>query len=162
MPSRHEQLADFYAREHHALQRAVAHRVTAPHAILEDACAHAWAQLAARDHIRLGRGAYWWLYTVAIREGWRLSARSQREPASGLDPTNEHRTDHDAVSDRRDHILDARASISTLTGRKRRLLILHAAGYTYAEIATITGDTVRTVERQLLRAKRRLASGTSQ
>jgi DNA-directed RNA polymerase specialized sigma24 family protein len=33
---------------------------------------------------------------------------------------------------------------------------LHGAGYRYAEIAAATGDSRRTVERQLLRAKRAL------
>lgn len=156
MPSRHEQLAAFYAREHHALQRAVANRVNAPQAILEDACAHAWAQLAARDHIRLGRGAYWWLYTVAIREGWRLSQRAGRERASGLEPIEDQRSAPNDFGDRRDLVLDARATLNLVNDRQQRLLILQAAGYSYREIAVITGDTPRTVERQLLRAKRRM------
>jgi DNA-directed RNA polymerase specialized sigma24 family protein len=37
---------------------------------------------------------------------------------------------------------------------KQRLLWLHALGLTYAEIALYAGCTPRTVERQLLRAKR--------
>jgi DNA-directed RNA polymerase specialized sigma24 family protein len=33
------------------------------------------------------------------------------------------------------------------------MLLLHAAGFKYVEIARITGDSVRTVERQLRRAR---------
>lgn len=159
MPSRNEQLAAFYSREHRALRGAVAGRVNAPDVLLEDACAFAWAQLAARDHIRLGRGGYWWLYTVAVREAWRLSAKSRRELSGGLEPTAPDRGEHqDALSDRRDRVLDARTAVNAIDERKQRLLLLQAAGYTYREIAAITGDTQRTVERQLLRAKRRIAT----
>ena len=44
--------------------------------------------------------------------------------------------------------------IRWLPERQQRLLWLHALGMSYAEIALSTGYTPRTVERQLLRAKR--------
>jgi DNA-directed RNA polymerase specialized sigma24 family protein len=43
-----------------------------------------------------------------------------------------------------------------LPERQRRLIVLQALGCSYAELATLTGDTPRTVDRQLARAKRRL------
>ncbi|MBV8956985.1 MAG: sigma-70 region 4 domain-containing protein, partial [Solirubrobacterales bacterium] len=39
---------------------------------------------------------------------------------------------------------------------QQRILWLHALGLTYAEIADYEGCTLRTVERQLLRARRRI------
>lgn len=45
------------------------------------------------------------------------------------------------------------ALIDRLPERKRRILLLHALGYRYDEIGELTGDTVRTVDRQLARAK---------
>jgi hypothetical protein len=38
----------------------------------------------------------------------------------------------------------------------RWLLMLLAVGFSYAEIARITGDSIRTVERQVLRGRRAL------
>ena len=47
-------------------------------------------------------------------------------------------------------------AISELPGRQQRLVWLHGLGFSYDEIAAHTGDSSRTVERQLLRAKGRL------
>lgn len=46
--------------------------------------------------------------------------------------------------------------IRSLSQRQQRLLWLHGLGFSYAEIAARTGSTTRTVERQLLRGKRKL------
>jgi DNA-directed RNA polymerase specialized sigma24 family protein len=48
------------------------------------------------------------------------------------------------------------AVTETLPARKLRLVALRAVGFSYRDIAAITGDTVRTVDRQLRRAERRL------
>ena len=49
-----------------------------------------------------------------------------------------------------------RAVGEVLPERQRRLIALQAIGCSYAELAALTGDTPRTVDRQLARAKRRL------
>ncbi|MGZ4246591.1 MAG: RNA polymerase sigma factor [Solirubrobacteraceae bacterium] len=49
-----------------------------------------------------------------------------------------------------------RAQLLSLPARQRQLLGLHGAGLTYEEIAERTGDSRRTVERQLLRGRARL------
>jgi DNA-directed RNA polymerase specialized sigma24 family protein len=51
---------------------------------------------------------------------------------------------------------DRLAELRQLPERQQRLVWMHAAGLTYLEMAERTGDTRRTVERQLLRAKGRL------
>ena len=43
-----------------------------------------------------------------------------------------------------------------LPERQQRILWLHALGLSYQEIAAYTGDTTRTVERQLLRGRARI------
>ncbi len=42
---------------------------------------------------------------------------------------------------------------TALPVRQRRVLWLKAIGFSYDEISTETGETVRTVQRQLLRAR---------
>lgn len=42
------------------------------------------------------------------------------------------------------------------------MVFLRASGFSYHEIAAMTGDTVRTVERQLLRGKRALHRETQE
>ena len=59
-----------------------------------------------------------------------------------------------------DELVEQRArleSIRTLPERQQRLVWLQGLGLTYTEMAGQTGETRRTVERQLLRAKRTLA-----
>src|SRR5690349_8095129 len=49
----------------------------------------------------------------------------------------------------------ARDALDALRGRQRRMLGLQAAGHTYDEIVAATGDSWRTVDRQLVRARKR-------
>lgn len=159
MPSRQDEIAAFYSKEAAALQRAVSGAITGPAAMIEDACSYAWCQLLQNDDIQLDRAGFGWLYIVAKREAFRLSDRSRREPALGepqdlpdqpacaspdLWQIMERRLTHE------EHI----AVVRLISPRKRQLVLLHAAGFNYAEIVRLTGDTVRTVERQLLRGKR--------
>ena len=73
--------------------------------------------------------------------------RAEMVASSGPDPV--------ALSERIVEVGE-RFERARLTGRERRLLGLQAAGYSYREISRATGDTVRTVERQLWRARRKL------
>jgi DNA-directed RNA polymerase specialized sigma24 family protein len=96
-----------------------------------------------------------WLARVGEREAWRLVAKDESHP----------------VGDARDHAAfiagprtleelalerDQLSLVERLPERKRRILVLHSVGYSYEEVGAITGDTPRTVERQLRRAKRLL------
>lgn len=155
-------IALFYRREAASLQRAVARSVAAPAATVEDACSYAWCQLLRREEIELGPGGFWWLYVVAKREVFRLSGRARREEPAGDAGELPGRAAllvedvSDTVQRRADH--DARVQLlATLGDRKRRMLVLQAAGFSYEEIAQVCGDSLRTVERQLVRGKRGLA-----
>ena len=58
---------------------------------------------------------------------------------------------------RRERLRGAAAGFPT---RQRRLLWLHALGFSYTEMAGLEGCTPRTVERQLLRARRGLRTAS--
>jgi RNA polymerase sigma factor (sigma-70 family) len=51
---------------------------------------------------------------------------------------------------------EALRELARLDERPRRIFALHVAGYSYEEIAQLTGDTVRTVDRQMGRARQRV------
>jgi DNA-directed RNA polymerase specialized sigma24 family protein len=57
--------------------------------------------------------------------------------------------------------LEALRVLGDVRPRQRRLLGLHAGGRTYEEIAAVTGDMFGTIERQLLRARKRLAAAAA-
>ena len=158
MSDRDSAISAFYAKEAPGLVRAVMHAVDASPLTVEDACAYAWCQLVRRaDDIRLGRSAFWWLYRVAVREAWKLSAVDCRhvprgdgaEVACGV---IDAATPVDDLVEHRDEL----RSLRTLPERQRRILLLHALGFTYAEIGRMTGDSARTVERLLRRSKETL------
>jgi RNA polymerase sigma factor (sigma-70 family) len=146
-------LADLYRDLGHKLERIVRSDVRAPEPVVEDACQFAWSRLA--DHAaRIRReSALAWLATTATREARRLASRDCRELSLDADdgsPMPALAPGPYEVVERRER-LDC---IALLPERQQRLLWLHALGLSYAEMAAHTGDTRRTVERQLLRAKR--------
>jgi RNA polymerase sigma factor (sigma-70 family) len=154
---------DALYRAHAARLRDVVRRhVRATDAQIEDACALAWLILLRRQPER--DSVFAWLATVAIREAWRLTAADRDQaPLQRLDdPPGDAPYERVAVAPDLDAALDAaerlRAVVAALPERQRRLVALQAYGYSYAEMAGQTGDTPRSVERQLMRAKRRLDS----
>jgi RNA polymerase sigma factor (sigma-70 family) len=167
MITRREQLARFYLAEHARLQRIVAREVPA-HAV-EDACHTAWTVLLRRPDIPLdGRGVAW-LRKVALTTGRRTAIRPREQPAGGFLPDPEHPGElpeppapGGELADRAIERLHHRAELAALPARQRRLLALHAIGLSYAEIAAREGCTPRTVERQLLRARRALRDADPQ
>jgi RNA polymerase sigma factor (sigma-70 family) len=142
------------------LRRTVRGLVAASDDQVDDACATAWLILLRSQPHR--DTAFGWLVTVAVRETWRLTRADRtaapvhtcaREGAgAALDPPAEL-LDPLAPMHARERL---RAVAQTLPVRKRRLVALQALGFTYAEIAELTGDTPRTVDRQLRYAKRLL------
>ena len=141
------------------LKAVVRHASAASDVVIEDACQTAWARLLhhlTRVHPDC---AFSWLARTAVREVVRTGRRDAREvsldgprrrelveglPAADLDLV--------AQMEQRSNL----ELVALLSERQQRMVWLHALGLTYAEIAASTDATPRTVERQLLRAKRRL------
>jgi RNA polymerase sigma factor (sigma-70 family) len=139
------------------LEQIVRLDVRAPDPVIEDACQFAWSRLIHHaDRVRR-ESALSWLAKTAVHEAFKLIRRDDRELS--LDAAVEAAGDvvlrastpgPDELFENRER-LDA---IRCLPERQQRLLWLHALGLSYAEMALYTGCTPRTVERQLLRAKR--------
>jgi len=133
--------AELYRRHHRDLHRAVARVVRAPHELIEDACQTAWAILLRNQPDR--HSIFGWLRVVAIHEAYRLSALGRREmllvpPRSDqpdwTDTIVDSRTLDDAI-----RTLDALEALASLPQRQRTDLVLKVAGFSYDEIAELTG-----------------------
>jgi RNA polymerase sigma factor (sigma-70 family) len=128
--------------------------------VIEDACQTAWSRLIRHSERVRGEAALSWLATTAVREAWRLTRRDAREVS--LDAELE-RTEEMSLACRVQgpaelfELRERLAEVEHLPERQQRLVWMRAVGMSYVEMAEGTGDTKRTVERQLLRARRRLA-----
>jgi RNA polymerase sigma factor (sigma-70 family) len=149
--------AALFAAYHDRLRVQLARIVRTSRENLEDACSFAWLQLLRCSPEP--ETAYAWLVTVAVHEAVRLDRRSRRlSPLCREDGTMPGLCETADPVRLREQVLEAAATLdrARLTRRERRVLGLRAAGYSYGEIARMTGDSVRTVERQLWRARRKL------
>jgi RNA polymerase sigma factor (sigma-70 family) len=150
-------VGELYGELSKRLEQIVRFDVRAPDTVIEDACQFAWSRLVhhrARVHRETSLA---WLVRTAVHEAVKLIRRDGRELS--LEAALE--TSGDAMLGLRapapEEVVVARerlAQIGVLPERQQRLLWLHGLGLTYAEMAHRTGCTPRTVERQLLRAKR--------
>lgn len=165
MQTRNQQISDLF-RDHHAtLARRVAKQANVPAATIEDACSFAWTQLVARTDVRLDKTweVLGWLTKTAVREAWQQARRStgtEELDTTGVEGTARGLRAYDDVEQTvigRDRLrsLAATRELPGLTERQRKMLLLHAIGFTYAEISEITGATLRTVDRQIYRAHAR-------
>ncbi len=148
--------SDLFRLHHANLLRAVRRAVRASDALIEDACGFAWEQLMACQPERQ-ETLFSWLRTVAVREAWRLSS-VERRPAHWEQGRADGDSGPERIEDRGpslDRQLEARCAlerVGELPPRQRRLFALQVAGLSYREVAAVTGDSVRTVDRQLRRA----------
>src|SRR4051794_34892116 len=143
------------------LRRSVRRSVSTSDAVVEDACAFAWMQLVGCRPV-CGERIFAWLRVVAIREAIRLDRCERREypfddPGIELVVDARAQIDPDAALE----VGVALEKVGALGRRQRSIFSRHVAGLSYQEISSETGDSVRTVERQLLRARRavRAAAG---
>jgi DNA-directed RNA polymerase specialized sigma24 family protein len=99
------------------------------------------------------------LVTTATREAVHLTRHSARELS--LDELCSRHREWAPLPQSPEEIVELRArlaEIRSLPERQQRLVWLQGLGFSYTEIAGQTGDSRRTVERQLMRAKRALRS----
>jgi DNA-directed RNA polymerase specialized sigma24 family protein len=137
---------DLFARHHARLRYHVATYTRAA----DEACSFAWVQFLRHQPDRDSVAG--WLWRVAVRETHRLQAVERRQQALHVD-----RSEACDVIGPRHRWLEAMESLSALRPRQRRLLGLRACGCDYDEISAATGDSWRTIDRQLVRARKRLA-----
>lgn len=122
--------------------------------LVEDACQDAWlAMIRNLDRIRADEDGrlYAYVVTTAIRRGWKLAARERRTTALEAELPDRLDTEERAVALERLRLTGA-------SERQRRMLWLHALGFSHAEIAEATASTTRMVDRQLQRGRRRLGA----
>ncbi|MDQ6746446.1 MAG: sigma-70 family RNA polymerase sigma factor [Actinomycetota bacterium] len=158
LPSQPLDLDGLYRTLAPRLERIVRRDVHAGEAVIEDACQFAWSRLACHSGRVRRESVLSWLATTAIHEAFRLIRRDRRELS--LEGDDEARGVADtvaAIGPGPEELVEQRlrlAALARLSPRQQRMLWLHAVGLSYGEIALSTGATTRTVERQLLRAKR--------
>lgn len=155
-------IGELYATLSKRLEHIVRSGVRAPEPVIEDACQFAWSRLIHHCNRVRREAVLSWLATTAIREAFKLIRRDGRELSleAALENAGEPllRLDAPGAEELAEHH-ERLAELRSLPERQQRLLWLHGIGFTYGEMASYTGCTPRTVERQLLRAKRRLRAG---
>lgn len=163
---RSERIGSLYARYAEFVRRLVGGRVNAPQAVVEDACHTAWLRLCARDDVALDtRCVVKWLILTATRESWRCTGGRRELTVGGWLPGGDERELPEPVGDAPDPSVLAserdfvRRRLAALTARERHFLALQALGLSYDEISAELGVTVRTVQRQILRGRRKLRDG---
>jgi RNA polymerase sigma factor (sigma-70 family) len=157
IPATIAEVGELYSSLSTRLEQIVRLGVRAPDPVVEDACQFAWGRLLHHRDRVCRDSALSWLATTAVREAFKLLRRESR--CLSLDATVETVGELPlaARSQGPEELVENRERLELvrlLPERQQKLLWLHAVGLSYAEIAIHTGDTVRTVERQLLRAKR--------
>ncbi|MDP9135883.1 MAG: hypothetical protein M3N56_13785 [Actinomycetota bacterium] len=149
---------ELYRRHHRDLHRAVAHAVNAPRELVEDACQNAWAILLRAQPDRTS--IFGWLYVVATREAFRLRDREHRHvhleamfPAGSWDAVIADAFSIDDIFE----VHEALEVIASLPARQRADLTLLVAGFSYVEIAELTGGrTYTNVNKHLAKARARI------
>jgi RNA polymerase sigma factor (sigma-70 family) len=146
-----DEIAELYRANAEQLRQLVRFSIRAPDAVIDDACQIAWSRLVGHRAGVRSETVLPWLVTTASREALKLLRRSWRE--FPLDQIREpHLTGPEQIVEFRDRL----AQIRTLPPRQQRLVWLQGLGLSYAEMAVYTGDSQRTIERQILRARRAL------
>jgi RNA polymerase sigma factor (sigma-70 family) len=137
--------AELYRRHHQALLIAVSHAINGSGALIEDACQTAWTILLRRQPDRAS--VFAWLYVVAIHEAYRLSAIERRElHLEDLAIEGDWETILAGSLTVEDQLeaLEALRALAALPDRQRHDLSLRVAGFTYREIAQLTGGRTYT------------------
>jgi len=142
------------------LVRIVTVNLQAPECVIEDACQTAWGLLLAHRQAVAPGSELGWLSTAATREVLRLLRRDRVAASLAEVAAPVRLSDYRAGESGPEQTLELRerlAEIRRLPIRQQRVVLLHGFGYEYEEIASVTGETRRTVARQLTRARQRLA-----
>lgn len=159
--ARAEAITALYERDAAQVRRLVRRRANVTEAVLDEACQVAWMRLWAHADVSLRHeAAVKWLVVTATRHAWRERRREMVVQACGdvaeLAARLGEAPDPADVVVARDDTRALMDRLRPLTERERKFLAMQAAGLSYREIGALTGATVRTVERQVLRGRRKL------
>jgi RNA polymerase sigma factor (sigma-70 family) len=153
------EVAELYARAAGLVRGQVCSEVTAPEAVIDDACQFAWIRLLHHRH-RVGRDrAVSWLITTALHEVFKLVRRAGHDLSLEqlVEESDDLRISRTAPAPEEAVGAHLRLELlQELPERQERLIWLKGLGFDYSEIATETATSVRTVERQLMKARRNL------
>jgi RNA polymerase sigma factor (sigma-70 family) len=150
-------ISDLYRELQPQLVRILASNLLAPEWVIDDACQTAWSSLLERREAVLAGGELGWLSTTATRVALRLLRRDRAMESFEELPAPVALADFRAPElGHRIELRERLAEIRRLPVRQQRLVMLHGLGYEYDEIAAVTGESRRTVARQLMRARQRL------
>lgn len=159
-----EAVRELFVEQDARVRRMVRARARASEPLIEDACQAAWERLVRRHACVRRERATAWLVRTAIREAFKQRQREARDMS--LEAWDEDEGDPPAhhTPPLLEELAEQRArlqSIRALNERQQRLVWLQGLGLTYDEIADEAGTTPRTVERQLGRARRKLATASA-
>ncbi len=145
---------DLYAEHAIKLRRVVGSQVATSDANLDDACSFAWTQLLDTRPSR-GESIFAWLATVAIREAWRLHRLERRDARDGDQVMLDGMESPAASTVAADRLAldEVTEVLRTIHPRKRRMLLLHAAGFTCEEIAAEYGISVERARMLVYKAR---------
>jgi RNA polymerase sigma factor (sigma-70 family) len=153
------EVEELYARAAGLVRGQVCSEVTAPEAVIDDACQFAWIRLLHHRH-RVGRDrAVSWLITTALHEVFKLVRRDGHDLSLEqlMEETDDLRINRTAPAPEEAVGAHLRLELlRELPERQERLIWLQGLGFGYLEMATETDMTIRTVERQLMKARRSL------
>ena len=134
------------------LEQIVRLDVSAPDVVIEDACQFAWGRLLHHRERVHRETVMSWLARTAVHEAFKLVRRHGRElPLEAAAEETAPSTPVELFE-----LRERLAELGRLAPRQQRAVWLHGFGLSYAEIARHEGCTIRTVERQLLRARQRI------
>jgi RNA polymerase sigma factor (sigma-70 family) len=139
------------------LEQIVRADVRAPDVVIEDACQFAWVRLVFHAQRVQRECVLAWLAQTARREAVKLVRRDGRDVSLDAALENEVPLGGTVGGLGPEEVFEQRQRLDLVGGlpqRQQKVLWMHALGLSYAEIALQTGYSLRTVERQLLRAKR--------
>jgi RNA polymerase sigma factor (sigma-70 family) len=149
-------VAELYLLLGRRLEQIVRVDVHAPEVVVEDACQFAWSRLVFHRHRIRRDTAMSWLARTAVHEALKLLRRDQRELSLETASEEGELLMLSSAAPGPDELAETRerlARVRELHHRQQRVLWLHALGLSYEEIALRERCTVRTVDRQLLRAR---------
>jgi RNA polymerase sigma factor (sigma-70 family) len=150
---------DLYNDLQPQLVRILVSNLQAPEWIVDDACQSAWSSLLEHGGAVVAGGELGWLSTTATRAALRL-LRRERSAECCEEPPPLVSLDALRVPEpgpaRSFELRERLAEVKRLPVRQQRLVMLHGFGYEYDEIAAATGESRRTIARQLTRARRQL------